>query len=243
MNAQLPPGSPGGGGTQEPLSDHRPDWLVPRRSAPIRVGLVDDHNLVREGLRLVLAGEDGIEVVGEAATHEEAFEMVEATRPDVVLLDLTFPEGDGIPLLRGLHARFPDVRVVVLTMDRGSETVRQTLVAGAGGYVVKGARSRDLFDAIRAVNRGERYLHSSITGAIIEDSIQWSRAGQRLSVREREVLSLLAAGRSPTEVGATLGISVHTVRRHIANLFAKLGLRGLGALMRYAAENGLTRDG
>jgi len=213
-----------------------------RPSRRIRIALVDDHHLVREGLRLVLSSVDFLEVVGEAATRDEAFDLVADTRPDVLLLDLTFPEGDGLPLLRALKTLHPGLRVVVLTMDRGSETVRQAMVAGAQGYVVKGARSNDLLDAIQAVWRGERYLHSSVTGAIVDDSIRFNRAGSQLSVREREILSLLASGHPPGEVGRMLGISVHTVRRHVANLSEKLGLRGMSALTRYAIEHGLTRS-
>jgi len=215
---------------------------IRRQQTPIRVGLVDDHTLVREGLRLVLGADKGFEVVGEAATFDEAFELAAQARPDVLLLDLTYPEGDGLPLLRALRARHPDLRIVVLTMDRGSESVRQALVAGALGYVVKGARSRELFEAIRAVHRGDRYLHSSITGAIVDDSIRLSQSGQQLSVREREILSLLASGHSTAEVGRMLGISVHTVRRHVANLSAKLGIHGIGPLTRYAVQHGLTRE-
>jgi two-component system response regulator NreC len=221
----------------------RPEaWSGRRQMGPIRLALVDDHHLVREGLRLVLAGNHGFQVVGEAATRQGGYELVATARPDVLLLDLTFPDGDALPLLRALRARYPDLRVIVLTMDSGSETVRQALVAGASGYLVKGARSRDLFEAIRAVWRGERYLHSSITGAIVDDSIRWTQTGQRLSVREREILSLLASGHSPAEVGRMLGISVHTVRRHVANLSVKLGLRGMRELIRYAVQQGLVRD-
>jgi DNA-binding NarL/FixJ family response regulator len=217
-------------------------WSARRQMNPIRVALVDDHHLVREGLRLVLASDPNFDVVGEAATREDAFELVETSRPDVLLLDLTFPDGDGLALLRTLRPRYENLRVIILTMDSGSETVRQALVAGASGYLVKGARSRDLFEAIRAVWRGERYLHSSITGAIVDDSIRWTRTGQRLSIREREILSLLASDHSPAVVGRMLGISVHTVRRHIANLSAKLGLSGMRALTRYAVQQGLVRD-
>ena len=209
---------------------------------PIRIALVDDHHLVREGLRLVLSSVEGFDVVGDAATHEEAFDLVARTRPDVLVLDLTFPEGDGLPLLRALRTLYPALRVVVLTMDRGSETVRQALVAGAQGYVVKGAHSGELLDAILAVWRGERYLHSSVTGAIIDDSIRFNRAGSPLSLREREILSLLASGYATGEVGLMLGISVHTVRRHVANLSDKLGMRGRTALVRYAVEHGLIRS-
>jgi two-component system response regulator NreC len=217
-------------------------WSGRRQTLPIRVALVDDHHLVREGLRLVLASNRGFQVVGEAATRQDGYDLVAKARPDVLLLDLTFPDGDGLPLLRALRARYRDLRVIVLTMDSGSETVRQALVAGASGYLIKGARSRDLFEAIRAVWRGERYLHSSITGAIVDDSIRWAQTGQRLSMREREILSVLASGHSPAEVSRMLGISIHTVRRHLANLSVKLGLRGMRELIRYAVQQGLVRD-
>ena len=215
---------------------------LPLSSArPIRVGLVDDHHLVREGLRLVLAGEDGFAVVGEASTRDGAFDLVAVSRPDVLVLDLTFPDGDALPLMRDLRTRHPDLRLVILTMHSDPETVRQTLAAGASGYLVKGAHSQELFAAIRAVWRGERYLHSSVTAAIVDDSIRWLQTGT-LSVREREVLSLLASGNPPAQIGRALDISVHTVRRHIANLSAKLGLHGTNALTRYAIRHGLVRD-
>jgi DNA-binding NarL/FixJ family response regulator len=208
-----------------------------------RIGIVDDHHLVREGLRLVLGSSPDLEVVGEAANRAEAFELVATAQPDVVLLDLALPEGDGITLLRELRARHPQLRFVVVTMDGNVETVRQSLVAGASAYIVKGAHSRELIEAIRAVARGERYLHSSVTAAIVDDSIQLSRSGLQLTVREREIIGHLAAGHSPAQVGQLLGISVHTVRRHIANLSAKLGLRGRAALIRYAIQHGIVRGG
>jgi DNA-binding NarL/FixJ family response regulator len=125
-------------------------------------------------------------------------------------------------------------------MHSDPETVRQALAAGAAGYLVKGAQSRELIEAIRAVARGDRYLHSSVTGAVVEDSIRWFEAGA-MSVREREVLSLLAAGRSPAQIAEALDISVHTVRRHLANISEKLGVKGMNALTRYAIRNGLDR--
>ena len=208
---------------------------------PIRVGLVDDHHLVREGLRLVLAGDDRFEVVGEASTKADASNLVAASKPDVLVLDLTFPDGDALPLVRDLVSRHPDLRIVVLTMHSDPETVRQALAAGASGYLVKGAHSQELFAAILAVARGERYLHSSVTGAIVDDSVRWLQTGP-MSIREREILSLLASGHPPAEIGRRLAISIHTVRRHIANLSTKLGLRGTNALTRYAIRHGLVRD-
>ena len=209
---------------------------------PIRVALVDDHHVVRHGLRLVLTGAPGFEVVGDAGTSEGALDLLETTHPDVLLLDLTLADEDGVRLLRAVRARFAAVRIVILTMHRDSETVRQALAAGAAGYLVKGAESSELFEAIRAVSRGERYLHSSVTATIVDDSIRWLKAGSGLSAREREILGLVASGHSPAQVAWRLGISLHTVRRHIANVSDKLGIRGVSALTRYAVENGLVRE-
>jgi DNA-binding NarL/FixJ family response regulator len=210
-------------------------------SLPIRVALLDDHHLVREGLKLVLRADERFEVVGEGATKDVAFDMLASSNPDVLVLDLTFPDGDALPLLRDLRTRRPRLAIVVLTMHGDPETVRQALAAGAAGYLIKGAHSHELFAAIQAVARGERYLHSSVTGAIVDDSVRWQRSGQ-LSVREREILALLASGHPPAGIARTLDISVHTVRRHIANLSAKLGLHGTNALTRYAIRHGLVRD-
>lgn len=208
---------------------------------PIRVGLVEDHHLVREGLRLVLTT-NGFDVVGECPSVAGAFDLIERHRPDVILLDLSLVDGDGVSLLRELHARSPETRVVVVTMHRDAETVRQALLAGADGYVVKGAHSVDLIDAIQAVMRGERYLHSSVTSVVVDDSIRWLQSGGVLTAREREILGLLASELGPVEIGRRLGISPHTVRRHIANLSEKLGTRGTAALVRYAIREGLVRE-
>ena len=211
------------------------------RKATIRVALVEDHHLVREGLRLAIANADGFEIVGEADSRAGAMDLVAATQPDVLVLDLTLPEGDALPLLETLPAIRPGLKVIILTMHSDPETVRQALAAGASGYLVKGAHLEELFAAIRAVARGQRYLHSSVTETVVEDSIRWFRSGP-LSGREREILRLVASGHPPTEIGRQLGISVHTVRRHVANISEKLGLRGNNALTRYAIRNGLVTD-
>jgi two-component system, NarL family, response regulator NreC len=218
----------------------RPSAPTPR-SGPIRVALVEDHHLVREGLRLAIAAAEGFEIVGEADTRAGAMELVATTQPDVLLLDLTLPEGDALPLLDSLPAIRPGLRVIILTMHSDPETVRQALAAGASGYLVKGAHLEELFAAIRAVARGQRYLHSSVTENVVEDSIRWFRSGP-LSAREREILRLVASGHPPMEIGRMLGISVHTVRRHVANISEKLGIRGNNALTRYAIRSGLVTD-
>ena len=218
-----------------------PDAGRDRQQKAVRVALVEDHHLVREGLRLVLTAR-GIDVVGESPTAEGVFELAERTKPDIVLLDLSLAETDGITVLRELQARAPWIKVIVLTMHRDPETVRQALRAGAAGYLVKGAHSGDLEEAIVAVSRGERYLHSSIAEIVVDDSLRWLASDAVLTPREREILGLLAAGARPAEVGRRLGISTHTVRRHIANLSSKLGTRGTPALVSYALREGLVRE-
>jgi DNA-binding NarL/FixJ family response regulator len=217
----------------------QPAERTPSRERPIRVAVVEDHPLVREGLRLILSGAPDVVVVGEVGDAGDVFEMVAEAAPGIVLLDITLGAADAIPLLRELVGRFPSTRVIVVTMHDDAETVRQAFLAGALGYVVKGAHGEDLLAAIRAVARGEQYVHSAVAGAVVEDSLRWVRHGTRLSPRERDVVRLVSDGLTAKEVGRTLGISAHTVRRHIANVAAKLGVRGRAGIARYAFEHGL----
>lgn len=196
---------------------------------------------MREGLRLLLEQEAGFEIAGEAATVEQAIERAVAARPDVILLDIALADDDGVPLIGLLRARVPDSRILVLSMFADAETVRQAFLAGAAGYLVKGATVGDLTAAIHAVARGETFLHSAIAGVVLDDSLRWLRNGARLSPREREVISLLGDGRSPSTIAAALGISVHTVRRHVANAGEKLGVHGTRALRTYAIAHGFAR--
>ncbi|MES2211125.1 MAG: response regulator transcription factor [Chloroflexota bacterium] len=206
------------------------------------VVIIEDHAIVREGLRLILQDEPGIRVAGDAAGVADAFALVKRTRPDVALVDLTLGTADGIPLVRGLNVRYPATRTVAVTMHDDGETVRQAFLAGASGYVVKGAAGSELITAIRAVARGERYVHSAVAGAVLDDSLRWLRHGNVLSPREREVLRLIAGGRTALETSRLLGISAHTVRRHLSNLATKLGVRGRIALVRYALDHQLLGD-
>lgn len=204
----------------------------------LAVGLVEDHALFREGLRMVLEAASGIDVVGEAEGAADAFEMVERCRPDVLLVDLILAETNGIPLLRAMADRHPSMRTLVVSMHRHPETVRQAFLAGASGYVIKSARATELVDAIRAVARGNKYVHSSVAAAIVEDSLSWQRSGHVVTVREREILSLVGSGKHASEIARQLSISEHTVRRHISNLSEKLGARGMSGLREYAARQG-----
>lgn len=208
----------------------------------IRVGIVDDHALVRDGLRLILEREPDIDVVGDAADAAGAFALATTRKPHVMVVDLTLGGSDGIALLRDLTSRHPRIRLVTVTMHEHEETVRQAFLAGAAGYVVKGAPSVDLIAAVRAVARNQHYIHPVVASVVVIDSLRWLRQADRLSPREIEVLRLLTAGRTAVETGRLLGISAHTVRRHIANVTGKAGVRGRVALTRYALENHLVQE-
>ncbi|MBA3687399.1 MAG: response regulator transcription factor [Chloroflexi bacterium] len=209
---------------------------------PIRVGIVDDHALVRDGLRLILEREPDIEVVGDAADEAGALALAASGRPHVMVVDLTLGGSDGIALLRDLTSRHPRIRLVTVTMHEHEETVRQAFLAGAAGYVVKGAPSADVITAVRAVARNQHYVHPVVASVVVVDSLRWLRQADRLTAREIEVLRLLTAGRSAAETGRALGISAHTVRRHIANVTDKAGVRGRVALARYALDHHLVQD-
>ncbi len=210
--------------------------------ARLTVGIVEDHALFRDGLRLVLKNAERIDVVGDAEDAEGALALIERHHPDVVLLDLSLGDSDGIPLLHVIRDRFPTTRVLVVSMHRHRETVRQALMAGAAGYLVKGARATELVEAIRAVARGERPIHSSVSAGLIDNSIRWHQSGHGVTIREAEILACLARGEHAPDIARDLGISEHTVRRHVANLVDKLGVRGIPGLRSYAVQHGYLRE-
>jgi DNA-binding NarL/FixJ family response regulator len=209
---------------------------------PIRIAIVDDHALVREGLRLILETQPDMEVVGEACDAVGALALADAHRPQIMLVDLTLDGSDGVALIRDLTVRDPSIRVIAVTMHHHEETVRQAFLAGAAGYVVKGAASLDLFTALRAVANNQRYVHPVVASVVVVDSLRWLRHADRLSPREIEVLRLVTAGRTAAETGHALGISAHTVRRHLSNMASKVGVHGRVALTRYAVEHHLVHD-
>lgn len=211
-------------------------------TTPIRIGIVDDHALVREGLRLILTAQPDVDVVGEANDAAAAMSMAAIRKPHVILIDLTLGGSDGLALVRDITVRHPRIRVVVLTMHHDAETVRQAFLAGAAGYVVKGAASSDLLAAVRAVANNQNYVHPMVASVIVLDSLRWLRQGDRLTPREVEVLRLMTAGHTAVEAGQELGISAHTVRRHLANVASRVGVRGRVALTRYAVEHHLVHD-
>ena len=207
----------------------------------IRVLVVDDHAVVRAGLRRVLDAEDDIETVGEAATAERAvFEALE-TKPDVVLMDVVMPGKSGIEGLPALLQAAPDVRVLMLSMQDDPRYVREAFEAGASGYVLKEAADTDVVDAVRAVAAGERYVHPALGARLVQAESEERRRAESdpLSAREREVLRLLALGHTNQEIAAQLFISVRTAETHRAHVMQKLGLSTRAELVRYALDHGL----
>jgi DNA-binding NarL/FixJ family response regulator len=217
----------------------------------IRVLLADDQALVRGGFRSILEGQPDMEVVGEAADGSEAVELALAVRPDVVVMDIRMPRLDGIAatrLLLGRHAS--PSRVLMLTTFNQEAYVYDALRAGASGFLLKSAPPRELAGAIRTVAAGDALLAPEITRAMIEDYVQRPRPGAAtpavltvLTPRELEVLSLIARGRSNTEIAAELFLSEPTVKTHVSRILAKLGLRDRVHAVVLAYECGLVRPG
>jgi len=213
-------------------------------SASIRVLVVDDHAVVRTGLRRILDSEKDIETVGEAPNAERAlFEALEL-KPDVVLLDLVMPGKSGIEAMPGLLTALPDTRVLVLSMQDDPRYVREAFEAGASGYVLKEAADTEVVGAVRAVAGGERYVHPALGARLIaaESEERKRAASDPLSEREREVLRLLALGHTNQEIAAQLYISVRTAETHRAHIMRKLGLASRAELVRYALDNDMIED-
>ena len=210
-------------------------------SASIRVLVVDDHAVVRTGLRRILDSEKDIETVGEAPNAERAlFEALEL-KPDIVLLDVVMPGKSGIEAMPGLLTALPDTRVLVLSMQDDPRYVREAFEAGASGYVLKEAADTEVVGAVRAVANGERYVHPALGARLVaaESEERKRAASDPLSEREREVLRLLALGHTNQEIAAQLYISVRTAETHRAHIMRKLGLASRAELVRYALDNGM----
>jgi len=212
----------------------------------IRVLIADDHIIVRSGLRLLLEAQTDIDVVGEASDGREALNLAEKYLPDVVLMDITMPGMDGLEATRLIKASWPQINVLVLTMHRSDEYFFEMLKAGASGYILKGAETSDLIQAVRVVGRGEVFLYPTLAQKLVKDYlkfIQWGEgAGSSLSPREKEILGLLSEGWSNTEIAGKLVLSPSTVHSHRSNIMAKLGLNNRRELIQYARGRGLIQD-
>ena len=212
-----------------------------------RLLLVDDHAVVRSGLKMLLSGHSEMEIVGEADSAAGALQEAERTQPDVILMDIGLPDKTGIEATREIKKRFPDVKIVALTIHEDEEYFFQMLDAGASGYVPKRAAPEELVTAIRAAAAGEVYLYPSLAKLLVRDYLNADRPAEEklkldgLTDREHEVLTHLAEGASNDEIAAALVISPKTVERHRENIMRKLNLHSRSELVRYAIRKGIIK--
>jgi two-component system response regulator NreC len=207
--------------------------------------LVDDHAVVRTGLRMLLEGENDIEIVGEAENASEALNQISQLKPDVVLMDIGLPDMSGIDATRRIKELAPDISVLALTIHEDEEYFFKMLDAGASGYVPKRAAPEELLSAIRVTARGEVYLYPSLAKLLVKDYLTQSMQFKNqatlngLTPRENEVLTLLADGESNVEIAEQLSISPKTVARHRENIMGKLNLHSKTELVKYAIRKGI----
>lgn len=205
----------------------------------IRILVVDDHAILRDGIRSLLESQDDIVVVGEASDGEEAFNLARNLLPDIVLMDITMPKTNGLEATRLIKESFPQVNVLILTQHDNREYIAPALEAGASGYVLKRSGRREMLNAIRQVYKQGAFLTSNITQEVIQEYSQAGNRedGQQLTDRERQVLHLISDGRSNKEVALELGISPKTVSVHRTNIMSKLNVQNTVELIRFTTNN------
>ncbi len=210
---------------------------------PIRVLLADDHELFRAGLRAILLRVEGIEVVGEAGDGREALEMIAQAAPDVLLLDVNMPIMNGLDAAMLVAKQFPEVRVIILSMHASEQYVGQALRAGAAGYLLKDSAPIELETAIRAVARGENYLSPAVSNEVVSAYRQQTEPAptsvEQVTPRQREILKLIAEGKTTKEIAKLLGITVRTAETHRMQLMSRLKIHTVAGLVRCAAQAGL----
>ena len=209
--------------------------------------LVDDHDVVRSGVRMLLENEEDLMILGEAGSGQQALELVEKLDLDVVIMDITLPDMSGIEVAQRIKQLHPNIAIVALTIHEDQQYFFEMLQVGASAYVPKRAAPNDLITAIRAAHRGEMYIYPSLAKLLVNDFLTRAEDGDEkvtmneLTPREHEVLALLAEGKTNDEIAGTLAISHHTVARHRENLMGKLGLHSRSDLVRYAIRKGLIK--
>ena len=208
----------------------------------IRVLVIDDHALVRAGIRALLGQHEGLEVVGEAAGGREALRLIEELQPDIVLLDIAMPGLSGLEVLAESTRGFPHVRIIILTVHEAGEYALQALNAGAAGYLPKSAASAELHEAIDAVARGESYVSGEVAKQTILQNARGTgdqRLLKKLTPRQREILILMVEGNSTRDIARALKISAKTVESHRAQLMERLNIHEVAGLVRFAIRTGL----
>jgi DNA-binding NarL/FixJ family response regulator len=203
----------------------------------VRVVLADDHDLVRSGIAALLSLVDGVEVIAEARSGEELIALVEQLQPDLVLTDITMPGMDGLAAVAQIHSRWPQVRLVVLSMHHTIEFVKRAVANGACGYLMKNAPSFELNQAIRSVIAGGSYFSPSISQQLLQPAEP--TVADQLTGRQIEILRFIAQGRSSKEIAFELGLSSKTVDVHRARIMQRLELKDVASITRYAVRNGL----
>lgn len=210
---------------------------MPKR---IRVLLSEDHKMVRKGFGLILAGQADMEVVGETGSGAEAVELARQLEPDVVLMDVTLADLNGIEATRRIRAFSPRIRILALSVHRDSVYVREMIRAGADGYLLKESADTDLVAAVRQVAAGQGYLSPEVAGAVLSDYRRHVASPlDLLSAREREILQLIAEGRTSKEIATKLNLSVYTVDGYRTRIMEKLDLHSVGELVRFGLRHGL----
>jgi len=210
-------------------------------SPKIRILLADDHAVVRQGFKLILNQQPDLEVIGEAKDGSEAVQLAHDLKPNLVIMDIAMPGMNGVEATRRIIESSPECRILVLSMHKDVVYVRETLRAGAKGYLLKESIDQDLLRAVRAVANGDGFLSPEVSGTILKDYQQVEDPFDQLTAREREVLQMLAEGKVAKEVAAVLEISVYTVDAHRGRIMRKLGLKSSTELVRFAMRKGLVQ--
>ncbi len=208
------------------------------RAMTLRVFLLDDHEVVRRGVRELLEAEDDLDVVGEAGTAEEAYERIPATSPNVAILDVRLADGNGVEVCREIRSNHPEIACLMLTSYADDEALFGAIMAGAAGYVLKQVRGTDLVDGVRRVGRGESLLDPSLTSRVLERLRHPSEPDELASLtdRERRILDLIAEGMTNRQIGEELFLAEKTVKNYVSNLLAKLGMSRRSEAAAYAAR-------
>jgi DNA-binding NarL/FixJ family response regulator len=210
------------------------------RSTRIRVLLADDHRVVRHGFRLILSQQPDIDVVGEASSGREAVDLTVRLAPNVVILDIAMPEMNGVEATRLIRQNTPQTGVLILSMHKDAVYVRESLRAGAKGYLLKDAIDGDLVAAVRAVARGDGFLSPEVSSTVLDDYQKHvTDPLDLITNRERQILQMLASGKTSKEIATNLDISVYTVDAHRSRLMKKLQLRNIGEVVRFGIQRGL----
>jgi len=211
----------------------------------IRILLADDHALVRSGIRLVLETIAGVQVLGEARDGYNMIEQMQQLHPDVVILDISMPNMNGIEATTRIRKEFPQTRVLILSMHSGEDYVLQALRAGASGYLLKDAEPNELEAALLAIMKGEIYLSPRVSGVVVENYLRSSKYSGPLDIltpRQREILQLIVEGKSTKDISQRLNVSIKTVETHRSLLMERIGIYDIPGLVRFALRTGLIQD-